>query len=92
MTEVDRRTILRGALLGAAFITTGGVAVTTTPQPAAAVPLAKPEAVPAKEKTDPIEADDVFEGEGRVELVHWRRRRIWWRRRHRRRLWRRRYW
>jgi len=93
MTEIDRRTMLRGALLGVAFITSGGVAVTTAPQPAAAVPLAKPEAVPTKEKTEPIEADDAFEGEGRVELAqYWRRRRrIWWRRR-RRRLWRRRYW
>ena len=100
MTEVDRRTILRGALFGVAFITAGGTAITTVPQPAAAVPLAKPEAVPnAKEehKTGPVETDDVLEGQDRVELVqYWRRRRRWWRRRHiwwhRRRRWRRRYW
>src|SRR5262249_40621933 len=94
MMEIDRRTVLRGVLFGVGLITVGGVAVTTTPQPANAVPLAKPEAVlRAEGKTDPVGSDDPLEGRVRVELVQWGYRRWGWR--HRRRWWwrhRRRWW
>ena len=82
MAEIDRRTMLRGVLLGAAFITAGGVAVTSAPDLAEAVPL-------AADKTGPVETDDLFEDQERVQLAqyYWRRRRRrwwWWHRRRRR--------
>jgi hypothetical protein len=77
MAELDRRTVLRGVLFGAVYITAGGVAI-TTPEPADAVPL-------AAEKTGPIKTDDLFEDQDLVNRVqYWRRRR--------RRYWRRRWW
>lgn len=81
MAGIDRRTVLRGMLFGAAFVTAGGVAV-TTPDLAGAIPL-------AADKTGPLETDDLFEDQDRVERVqywYWRRRR-----RRRRRRWRRRW-
>ena len=84
MAEIDRRALLRGMLFGAAFVTAGGVAI-TSPELAKALPL-------AADKKGPIEADDLVEEQGDVELVqyYWRRRRRrWWRRRRRRCWWRR---
>jgi hypothetical protein len=76
MAEVDRRTVLRGVLLGAAFITAGGMAVTTTPELADAIPL-------AADKAGPFKTDDLFGDNDLVDRVqYWRRRRRrWWRRR-----------
>jgi hypothetical protein len=75
MAEIDRRTVLRGALSGAAFITAGGVAI-TTPELADAIPL-------AAEKSGPIKTDDLFGDQDLIDRVqYWRRRRRrWWRRR-----------
>ena len=78
MAEIDRRTVLRGVLYGAAFITAGGVAVTTTPELAEAIPL-------AADKAGPIKTDDLFEDQDLIDRVqYWRRRRrrwvCWWRR------------
>jgi hypothetical protein len=98
MAEIDRRTMVRGMLFGAAFVTAGGVAL-TTPELAEAIPLAANKTSPltadktgplAADKTGPIETDDLSEDQDNVELVqYWRRRRRrWWR--HRR--WRRRWW
>jgi hypothetical protein len=78
-------------LFGAAFVTAGGVAL-TTPELAEAIPLAADKTRPlAADKTGPIETDDLFEDQDNVELVqyYWRRRRRrWWRRRRWRRRWR----
>jgi hypothetical protein len=82
MAEIDRRTVLRGMLFGAAFVTAGGVAV-TSPEVAEAIPL-------AADRTGPVKADDLFESQDHVEQVqYWYRRR---RRHWRRRRWRRRWW
>jgi len=68
MMEIDRRTMLRGVLFGVGLVTVGGVAVTTAPELAEAVPLAKPEAVPrADDKAGPVGTDDPLEG--RIEPI-----------------------
>jgi hypothetical protein len=65
-TIIDRRTVLRGVLYGAAFITAGGVAVTTTPELAEAIPL-------AADKAGPIKTDDLFEDQDLIDRVqYWR--------------------
>jgi hypothetical protein len=63
MAEIDRRTVLRGALSGAAFITAGGVAI-TTPELADAIPL-------AAEKSGPIKTDDLFGDQDLIDRVQY---------------------
>src|SRR5262249_34273383 len=67
--EMDRRTILRSALSGAAFVAAGGVMVAMTPELAKAVPL-------AADKVSPIEtedhlAEDHSEVQEHLEQVQW---------------------
>jgi hypothetical protein len=92
MAEIDRRALLRGMLFGAAFVTAGGVAI-TSPELAKAFPLAADKKGPIEpddlvQDQGPIKADDLVKEQGDVELVqyYWRRRRRWW---WRRRRWRR---
>jgi len=90
MADIDRRTLVRGVLGCAAFITVAGVSI-ATPEIAKAVPL-------SAGKTGPREADDVVEKDDAVDtddlvdvddllpenaqpVQYWRRRRRrWWRR------------
>jgi hypothetical protein len=95
MAEIDRRVLLRGMLFSAAFVTTGGVAI-TSPEVAKAIPLAADKKGPIEtddlvQHQRPIETDDLVEEQGDVELVqyYWRRRRRRWWRRRRRCWWRR---
>jgi len=99
MREIDRRTMLQGMLFGTAFITAGGVAV-TTPELAEAVPLAanktgsfEAENSPGKDdrfgKDDHPGKDDHLDLPDQAQQVQywrrrrWRRRPWWWYRRRR---------
>jgi hypothetical protein len=92
MADIDRRTLVRGVLGCAAFVTVAGVSI-AKPEIAKAVPL-------SADNTGPLEADDVVEKDdivGTDDLIdvddilpesaqpaqYWRRRRRrwWWRRR-----------
>jgi hypothetical protein len=81
MTEIDRRSILRGILSGAAVAAVG---FTLMPDEAEAVPL-------AMDKTGPAEVDDLVE-KAQVVVVRPRRRRrrqvCYWRRGRRVCVWR----
>src|SRR5262249_60446505 len=81
MIAIDRRTMLRTALSGAAFVAAGGVFVAAAPELAEAVPLAADKVAPI-ETEDHFEEDhlkeDHFEDEGHVEQIqYWRRGSRW---------------
>src|SRR5262249_12649349 len=93
MMEIDRRTMLRTALSGAAFVAAGGGRVAAGPRLGQAVRLAADKVAPI-ETEDHCEEDnfekDHFDGEGHVEQVqYWRGRGPGWR--GRRWRWRRAY-
>jgi len=76
MMEIDRRTMLRGALSGAAFVAAGGVMVAAAPQVAEAVPIAADKVAPI-ETENHFEEDnfekDHLEGQEQVEQIQYRR-------------------
>ena len=95
MADIDRRTLIRGVLGCAAFVTAAGVSI-ATPEIAKAVPLSAGKTGPLEaddvvEKDDVVDTDDLFDvdddllPESAQQVQYWRRRRRrWWRRRGRR--------
>src|SRR5262249_7841527 len=76
MMEIDRRTMLRGALSGAAFVAAGGGVVAAAPQVAGAGPIAAGQGGPLRTE-HPLRGDnfgkDHLEGQGPREQIQYGR-------------------